>query len=276
MPFKIIADSCCDITPELKRKLGIIMVPLTLLLGERAFTDDENLNIASFTAQMTACTEKIGSAAPSPELYSDAFEGGDAFAITLSSNLSGSHASALVGKQLAEERANKQIHVFDSKSACAGELLVALELKKMIDANNPFPRIVSSIESFISEMRTYFVLDNIDNLLKNGRLNRIVGTIISALGIKPVMGADKDGHIQMYTQARGHRQIVDRLADTIERSGKKTDGKSLVIAHCDNPGLAEKLMDAVRSRYNFSEIVVVPTRGVSTIYANVGGIVLAF
>jgi fatty acid-binding protein DegV len=125
-------------------------------------------------------------------------------------------------------------------------------------------------------MKTYFVLDNIDNLLKNGRLNKIVGRIISVLHIKPVMGADKDGNIALFSHARGLNQIVDKLADTIEKSGKKTEGQSMVITHCNNPTLAQKLMTAIQNRYRFKEILIVPTRGISSVYANDKGIVMAF
>ena len=272
----IVADSCCDMTPELRERLGVASVPLTMTIGEKSFTDDEALNLPDFMTEMKNCKEKVGSAAPSPLLYKEAFSGGQApFAVTLSSNLSGSYSNALLGKSLAgEDGAN--VHVFDSKSASAGEVLLVMKIRNMINEGIQKAKIISSIESFIRNMKTYFVLDSVDNLLKNGRLSRIKGTLISVLNIKPIMGSDGNGNIALFSHARGQNQIVEKMTQTIEKSGKNTNGESMVITHCNNPGLAQKLMDAIKSRYQFKEILVLPTRGLSSMYANEKGIIMAY
>lgn len=277
MTEKIIADSCCDMTPALRERLGVISVPLAMLLGEKSFIDDETLDLPAFMEEMKNCTDKIGSAAPAPYLYQEAFQTGEtAFAITISSKLSSSYANAMLGKAMAEEEGAADLHVFDSKSASAGEVLLAIKLRALLDAGLQKPRIIAAMETFIQEMKTYFVLDNIDNLLKNGRLNKVVGKLICLLHIKPVMGADGDGNIALYDHARGQNQIIRKLTDLIEKSGKRTEGESLVITHCKNPGLAERLREAVQSRYHFQEILIVPTGGLSSTYANAGGIIMAF
>lgn len=276
MEPKIVVDSCCDVTPAIINEYDIISIPLTLVLGERNIPDDDKLDLTAFLQDMKKCKEKIGSAAPSPVLYKEAFlKASKSFAVTLSSNLSGSFASAIAGMMLAkEESPEAQIHVFDSKSACAAEVLITLKIGEMIRAGLQYQRIVETVEEFISQMKTYFVLDSIDNLLKNGRIGKITGRIISALNIKPLMGADRDGHIALYSHARGEKQIIEKLADTIGKSGREV--KKIVIAHCNNPTLAEKLKETINKRYNFKDILIVPTRGISTIYANDKGIVMAF
>jgi EDD domain protein, DegV family len=276
MDHKIIVDSCCDVTPELTKEYGITTIPLTLVLGDRHITDDDDLDLTQFMLDMKNFKGKIGSAAPSPGLYRDAFiKAGKAFVVTLSNNLSGSYASAMAGKQTAEEESpDTQVHVFDSKSACAGEVLVALNIGDMIRSGLQASKIIEMAEDFIAHMKTYFVLDNIDNLLKNGRIGKITGKLISALNIKPLMGADADGNIALFSHARGEKQIIEKLADTIEKSGK--DVKRIVIAHCNNNGLAEKLKDAIIKRYHLDDILIVPTRGISSIYANDKGIVMSF
>jgi fatty acid-binding protein DegV len=120
------------------------------------------------------------------------------------------------------------------------------------------------------------VIDNIEKILKNGRLGKITGRLINYINIKLIMGSDGAGNIARYGVARGHRQIIEKLLDTIAKSGRKTDGESIVITHCNNPTLAEKLMRAIEGRYRFREISVVPTSGLSSVYANVGGVIMAF
>ncbi|WP_232436749.1 DegV family protein [Paenibacillus senegalimassiliensis] len=277
LSHKIVVDSCCDVTPELSESLGIVTVPLTITLGDKNVVDDEQLDLPSFMEEMKNCTGKVGSASPSPMLYKEAFQGApSSFAVTISSHLSSSYASAVLGKSMIEEEdANAEVHVFDSKSACAGEVLIAVKLAKMIKEGHQRSKIISTIDSFIHDMKTYFVLDNFDNLLKNGRLNKITGKLISVLNIKLIMKAD-DGNIGLHSHVRGQKQIVEKLADTIGKSGKDTRGESMVIAHCNNPGLAEKLRDKIKSQFHFDEILIVPTRGISSVYANEKGIVMAF
>lgn len=276
MEHKIIVDSCCDVTPELIEKYGITTVPLTLTLGERNIVDDDNVDLPKFMVDMKNSKEKVGSAAPSPGLYKDAFiKACKSYVVTLSSNLSGSYASAMAGKQMAlEEAPDTEVHVFDSKSACAAEVLIAIKIGEFIQSGLQQSGIISVVDDFISQMKTYFVLESIDNLLKNGRIGRVTGKIISVLNIKPIMGADGDGNIALFSHARGEKQILEKLADTIEKSGREV--KSIVIAHCNNPGLAEKLMETIKRRYHFKDILIVPTRGISSIYANDKGIVMAF
>lgn len=275
MEYKLVADSCCDLTNELKQEWGVTSVPLTLTLAEKEFTDDDNLDLPQFMTEMKACKGRVGSAAPAPGSYADAFKGANAFAVTLSSSLSGSYASAMSGKSIAEET-GADVHVFDSRSAAAAEVLIVMKIRKLIHEGLQKPEIITRVENFIKEMRTFFVLDNIDNLLKNGRLNRITATIISTLHIRPIMGADGDGNISLVSHVQGWKQVVKKLADTIASDGRPTKGKSLVITHCNNPSMAEELKGEIERRYEFAEILVLPTRGVSSLYANEKGVIMAF
>lgn len=276
MDQRIVVDSCCDVTPELCEEFNITSVPLTITLGERNITDDENIDLPQFMEDMHSCKSRIGSAAPPPILFKEAFmEAQTSYTVTISSNLSASYSSAVMGKDMAQEE-GAVVHVFDSKSASAGEVLIALKTGEMIKAGKQHSEIIASIEGFIKQMKTYFVLENIDNLLKNGRINKITGTIITVLGIKPIMGSDGDGNIALYSHARGEKQIIERLTDTIKKSDRNFEGQSMVIAHCNNPGLAERLMNEIKRRFPFREIHIVPTKGISSMYANNKGLIMAF
>lgn len=274
---KIIVDSCCDMTPQLKERLDVESIPLTMSLGENEFTDNDALDLDRFMAEMEACTEKVGSASPSPFLYQEAMESArDSFVVTLSSRLSGSYASAVAGKTLAEENGKADTYIFDSKSASAGEVLIAVKIRELLLKGTPRQHIIQAIDHFIENMKTYFVLERYDNLQKNGRLNRIAGKLISVLNIKLVMGSDGSGNIALFAKLRGINQMIEKLLSLIEGSGRKTDGENLVISHCNNPGVAKLLEAAIKQKYHFKEIFVVPTGGISSLYADDGGIVMAF
>ncbi|MEL4106622.1 DegV family protein [Oscillospiraceae bacterium WX1] len=276
MEWGIVVDSCCDMIPEICDDVELLSVPLTINLGDRSFSDNEELDIPSFLEDMKDYQGKIGTAAPAPLLFKDAFvKSCKAFAVTLSSNLSGSYASALVGQELAQEE-GAEVHVFDSKSASAGEVLISLKIGEMIRAGVSKQTIIEKIDAFILQMKTYFVLENIDTLLKNGRIGKITGKIITALNIKPIMGSDGNGNIALFSHARGEAQTIEKLSDMIRQSGRDMTGERMVIAHCNNINLAEKLKGVILQRHSFKDILIVPTRGISSVYANEKGLIMAF
>jgi len=276
MTYKLIADSCCDMTKVLRKKLGLVSIPLRMVLGEKEYVDNEDLDVDMFIRDMNSYKGKAASSCPSPADYRDAFLGsGTAFAVTLSENLSGSYSSAMAGKALAEEQ-GADVHVFDSKSASAGEILVALKIRELIDMGKQKLEIIDKVGKFIKEMKTFFVLENLDNLIKNGRMNKIVGHIATIMHIRPILGSDGDGNIALFSKVRGSRQALDKLADTIEESGKQTEGETMVITHCNNLSGATLLKKIISERYKFAKIHIIPTGGLSSMYANNGGIIMAY
>lgn len=278
MKERIIVDSCCDMTPEMRKELQIVSVPLSMRLGESEFVDDEGFDALAFLEKMKQWDDKVGSAAPSPMRYQEAIQNSasPSFVVTLSSHLSGSHESAITGNKLAQNAGYEGAYVVDSKSASAGETLIALKLHGLLAASTARDEIIHVIEKFVENMRTLFVLENYDNLQKNGRLNRITGRIIHALNIKLIMGDDDTGNIKMYGQARGVNKMVEKLLKLIQDSGKDTKDGDIVISHCNNPALAERLAKVIEERFQFKKIWVVPTGGLSTLYADDKGIILAF
>ncbi len=277
MNYKIIVDSCCDMPQDLKQKLAVSAVPLTMTLGKKEFIDDETLNLQEFLREMKACADKVGSAAPAPLAYQTAMQSaGNSFVITLSKQLSGSYNSALAGKKLAEEDGKSHAIIVDSKSASAGQTLVALKLRELLTKEKTAEKVKTSIESFVDSMKTYFVLENYDNLQKNGRLGKIVGKLIQVLDIRLIMGSDGKGSISLFKKTRGTKGIIKHLLDLIQQSGKNTVDETLVISHCNNFSLASELASAIKKRFFFREVLLVHTGGLSSLYADNKGIVMAF
>ena len=277
MKNQIIVDSCCDMTPEMKQEMGIISVPLTMMLGEREFCDDDALNMNDFTSLVKHFSGKAGSASPAPYLYQNAIESAEsAYVVTLSSKLSGSYNNAVVGNNEAVENGAAPACLFDSKSASAGQTLIAIKLHELISAKMPKEQIVEVMHRFIDNVKTYFVLENYDNLQKNGRLSKVTGSFIQMLNIKLIMGADGNGEIVLFNKCRGVKSMIGHLLSLIESSGKEIRNGNLVISHNNNPNMAEQLKSLIAENFNFKKVYVVPTGGLSSLYTDDKGIVLAF
>jgi len=269
--YKIIVDSCCDMTPEMEQRFGITTVPIHLRLGEEEFLDDRALNLSDFMTAMRNCTGKVGSAAPSPIAFTEEMTG-DAFVVTVTSAMSATHQNARLG---AEDVPHK-VYVFDSKTASAGQTLATIKLQELIQLGKSQSQIIGSMNLFIDKMKTYLVLENFDNLIKNGRLGKVKGAVASILNMKLILGADGDGQIGLFGKVRGKAKMLQRLVSLVEDEGRSTEGQSAVISHVNNPGLAQQLADMLKERFNFKEIFVVPTRGTASMYADDQGIVFAF
>ena len=277
MKNRIVVDSCCDLTQEMKDEMGITSVPLTMVLGDKVYCDDDSLDIADFVEQVKSYKGKATSASPSPYSYSEAIEGSeDAFVVTLSEKLSGSYTNAVLGNRETVEGGGKSACVLDSKTAAAGETLIAIKLHELIKANLPTDAIVSAIHQFIENMKTYFVLENYTNLQNNGRLNKVTGILISMLNIRLIMGADGNGEIMLFQKCRGFKQMISHMLFLIESSGKDTKNENLVISHCNNHKLATLLKGYIEERFHFKKIYVVPMGGLSSMYVDDQGVVFAF
>ena len=278
MSYKIIVDSCGELTPEMKESKRMVSVPLTLQVDNKEIVDDESFDQASFLALVAASENCPKSACPSPEKYQMCCEGEEEriYMVTLSANLSGSYNSAVLGRQLyLEEKGKKQIHVFNSCSASVGETLIALKIQECEEKGMSFEQVVDTTEKYIRGMRTYFVLENLDTLRKNGRLSKAKALVATALKIKPIMGEDGEGNFIQLDQTRGMNKAMMKMLEYAQKNMEHPEEKVFAISHCNCPERAEILRDEIKKRFPVKDVIVVDTAGVSSMYANDGGIIIA-
>lgn len=283
MSYKIIGDSCCDLTEKYKKDSHFALVPLTLQVDDTYIRDDETFDQARFLQLIRESKSVQKSACPSPEEFMAAYEGEEdmVFVVTLSQHLSGTYNSAVLARNLFYEEhpgSEKKIHVFSSDSACCGESLVAFQIQEMAETGASFEEIVEKVGYFRDHMSTYFVLETLDFLRKNGRLTGLASILASALNIKPIMAGDH-GVIVKLDQARGITKALNKLCDTVVadavKAGVDTKNRILGIVHCNCPERAEAVKAQICSRLSFKDVYIAPAAGVSSLYAGDGGIVIA-
>ena len=278
MSFHIVADSCCELTADMKKRENIEIAPLTLEVGGESILDDETFDQKYFLKRVAECPECPKSACPSPDYFRKSFLNGAerCYAVTLSAQLSGSYNSAVLGANLAqEENEDLKIHVFNSRSASIGETLIVKKIVECEEAGMSFERVVETVELYISTQNTYFVLENLETLRKNGRLSKAKALVASALKIKPVMGATPEGDIVQLDQARGINKALMKMVDAIVNDAQHVENKTLAISHCNCPERAEMVKEALLERLAVQDVFVLDTQGVSSMYANDGGIIIA-
>ena len=278
MSYKIIGDSCLDLTEEMKKDSHFQMIPLTLQVDDVQVIDDETFDQKRFLELVKNSPNCPKTACPSPETFKKAYacEEEDVYVITLTSKLSGTYNSALVGKEMYEEEYGpKNITVIDSWSASAGELRLALFIEELCKAGTPFEEVVKKVEDFkTNQMKTFFVLETLDTLRKNGRLTGLQAFFATTLNIKPVMGAE-EGTIIKLDQARGINKGLSRMCSIAVKSVPDPENRIAVVAHCNNADRAKLVKEELLKLAPFKQVVITATAGVATVYAGDGGIVMA-
>ena len=278
MRYKIVIDSCGELIERWEADPAIERAPLTLTVEGEDIVDDETFDQAYFLKKVAESPECPKSSCPSPERYRTAYDcdAEHIYAVTLSAELSGSYNSAVLGMNLLKENApDKKIHVFNSRSASVGETLIALKIEECEQHGMEFEEIVETVENYINSQNTYFVLENLETLRKNGRLSNLKAFVANALKIKPVMGATPEGTIIQLDQARGMNKAWMKLVDYVVEQTESSQEKVLAISHCNCRERAEMVKDAIVKRIPVKDVVLLDTAGVSTMYANDGGIIVA-
>lgn len=276
MSYKIVVDSCCELPEEYKKDARFQIIPLGLEVGEYQILDDENFNQKEFLQKVAAYPHCPKSSCPSPERYREAYhcDAEEIYVITLSSHLSGSYNSAELGKKLYEEKyGEKKIHVIDSESASCGETQIAMQIMADKEAGLSFAETCERAENFKLRMKTYFVLDNLETLRKNGRLTGVKALVASTLNIKPVMVGNR-GVIEQKGQAIGINKALARMAEHIVADVDNPQERTLMITHCNRPERAEYMRSLMEKRASYRSVLIMDTAGISSMYANDGGIIV--
>lgn len=277
MSYKIVVDSCGELPERCKKDSHFESVPLVLDIDGHFVVDDDTFDQADFLKRVAESPNCPKSSCPSPERYMEAYDcdAENVYAVTLSAELSGSYNSAELGKRLyEEEKGKKNIYVFNSRSASVGETLIALKIEECEKAGMSFPEIVETVEAYIEMQHTYFVLESLEALRKNGRLSNLKAFVANALNIKPVMGSTPQGTICQLDQARGINRALKKMVDYIIERLKNPAEKVLAISHCNCPERAELVKKAILDRVSVKEIIILDTAGISSLYASDGGVIV--
>lgn len=283
MDYKIIVDSCCDLTEEMKSWRNLAVVPLTLELGTYRIFDDESFDQDDFIARMEAYDGIPRSACPSPEAFCSAMDGPEKniYILTITDKLSGSYNSALQGKNLYEEEhpGEKNIHVFNSLATSGLETLAAQEIKRLADGGTPFQQLIQAAEDFISNHTAlFFCLESLDALKSNGRLFSLAAAVIKKLKMKLICHRTAEGSIGLSGQDFATGRAISKMCDMIckDVEGLDLTDKALIISHVCCPEKAEMIQHKIEEKSAFGKIVILKASGLNSLYASKGGVIVSY
>ena len=277
MKWKIVTDTGSNIfkLDNLPENILFERVPMLLYLDGEEFQDTPVIDQINFINKMKA-SAKVGSACPSPGVYAEKFDGAEnVIGFTITGALSGSYGSALAGRDMIlEDNPDKNIFILDSKST-AGEVdLLIRKTIEFINEGKEFEQLVSELKDYHKKTRVAYMFKSIENLVKNGRVNKFIGSIVDRLNIHVIGIRSDEGTIEMTSRARGEKRAIKAFINDIIESG--FNGRMLEIAHVNNETLAEKIAAIMIEKYPNVDIKIRTTSGLCTMYTEAGGITVGY
>lgn len=277
MKWKIVTDTGSNIfeLKNLPEDTSFERVPMLLYLNDEEIQDTLDIDRTNLIEKMKN-SKKVGSACPSPGVYADKFRGAEnVICFTITGTLSGSYASALSGRDLIlEENPSKNIFVLDSKST-AGEIdLLIRKAINLIDDGKAFDELVEDLKEYHKKTRVAYMFKSIENLVKNGRVNKFIGSVVNRLNIHVIGIRSDEGTIEMTSRARGEKRAIKAFIKDMLNNG--FNGKMMEIAHVNNKILAEKISTIMIKKFPEINVKIRSTSGLCTMYTEDGGITVGY
>lgn len=284
MAYKIVVDSCCDLTAEMKEWGNLTVIPLTLQIGDYVIKDDENFDQDDFIKRMLSSNELAKSACPSPDAFAQACEGDEdeVYILTITDKLSGCYNSAVQGVELYKDDhpdSTKKIHVFNSLATSGLETIMAYKIKELADNGTAFDELVKTVEDFcVKDCFLYFYLESFDALKGNGRLFNLGAKVIEALRVKLICKRTDYGNISLAGKDLSENRIIQKLAAFVQRETDGCDltGKTAIVSYVCCKEKAETIAKVIKEKTNYENVIVLKASGLNSLYASNNGIIVSF
>ena len=288
MSWSIVADSSCNLRSYEPRAAHTVfhIAPLTITVGDTDYVDDAHLDVPAFHQAMTNHAEASSSSCPSAGVWAEYFrEADNVIAITISGHLSGSYDAACMARNMVLDdwmrdhdgiMTGKNIFVLDSRAA-GGKLEVLVQLLDTYLAEHPacaFEEAVDYIKRLEEHSQVLFSLSSYENLVKNGRMPRLAGTLATKLNIRVLGIASAEGTIKMVGPTRGEKKTYNKVVDSMASCGY--NGGLAYIDHVENPTAAADLRTAILQRWTQASVEILPCGALCSYYAEQSGLIIGF
>lgn len=279
MKYKIVVDSSANLLNDYlknEENIDFEVAPLTIRLLDEEFIDNDTLDVKDMLKKINASEVGAKSSCPSPNDFLKTFNSdkdGYTFVITITKKLSGSFNSAIVAKEMSENK--DHIYVLDSKATAGSMVILVDKLVELIKKGLSFAEISKEIKAYRDSMNLLFALDKFDSLVKNGRMNKVVAFIANLASIKALCYAD-DGDIRIKEKIRTFKGVLKRIVYNIGKMCENTKDRICVIAHTENLESAKFLKEEIENAYEFKEVRIMDNRGLCAFYSLEGGLIVSF
>lgn len=274
MQYKLVADSSANIFDM--NGVSFASVPMKIITTQAEYVDDPRLDVARMVAEVKVTKGKSGTSCPNMHDWLQAFEGADRiFAVTITSNLSGSHASAVqAAADYEASNPGAKVCVIDSLSAGPELGLILEQLRRWIGEGRSYEQMVEDIRLYQSHTHLIFSLESLTNLARNGRVSPAVAKIAGVLGIRVVGVASEVGTLEALHKCRGEKKAIETMFVEMQKRGYA--GGRVKIAHCFNDAAANSLQQLILAAYPNADVTIEPCAALCSFYAEQGGMLVGY
>ena len=286
MSWAIVADSSCNLRSWKPQApdTTFVSVPLTIHVGGEEFIDDANLDVAELNRTVAQESQASSSSCPSVGVWAEEFRRADnVIAITISANLSGSYEAANTARTMVLDEfmrdhagimTGKNIFILNSRATGGKMELIVELLDRYLTTNPSFDDVVAYLEKLDAASTVVFSLSSFDNLVKNGRMPRLAGSIASKLNIRMLGTASAEGTIKIVGPTRGEKKMYRKTIEVMSSDGYH--GGLVYIDHVDNEKSASELKAIIEAQWPQAEVHILPCGGLCSYYAEESGLIIGY
>ena len=251
---KVITDSTSDMPPETLRRLGVTVVPLMVLMGEKSYRDGIDITSREFYQRLPQLSKLPTTSQPSPGNFMKAYEealtdGSSVISLHLSAKLSGTYQNAVVASQ---NFPPGRVRVFDTQQVSAGIAFFVQTASEMARSGKNIDEIEAEMKSLRERVKIIATVDTLEYLQKGGRIGRLSSFVGSLLSVKPLLQV-KDGEVHPLERVRTRAKALQRVAEIVKEQGKL---ERVAIMHADDPDGAGELANLLSSVFPLKEMYI--------------------
>ncbi|MEN4279116.1 DegV family protein [Streptococcus pyogenes] len=250
--IKIVTDSSITIEPELIKALDITVVPLSVMIDSKLYSDNDLKEEGHFLSLMKASKSLPKTSQPPVGLFAETYENlvkkgvTDIVAIHLSPALSGTIEASRQGAEIAEA----PVTVLDSGFTDQAMKFQVVEAAKMAKAGASLNEILAAVQAIKSKTELYIGVSTLENLVKGGRIGRVTGVLSSLLNVKVVM-ALKNDELKTLVRGRGNKTFTKWLDSYLAKNSHRPIAE-IAISYAGEASLALTLKERIAAYYNHS------------------------
>lgn len=274
--IKIVTDSSADLPKEMIEKYNISVVPLTVTINGHDYQETKDITPQEFFSKMLSSEELPKTSQPSPAKFAESFSGFDEeteiLCLTISSGLSGTYQSALLGKDLVKSN----VTVFDTLAGSLSHGMQVMKAAQLVEQGKTMEEIVRSLEKYRESMNILVLLNTLENVVKGGRLSKFQGTLAKVLNIKVILERVEGGKIEILDKVRGKKKFQKRVVEIIQERGTDFPNTVFGITHTGNLEEVEEIKQEIQRLFNPKEILINYMGATMGTYAGKDGMIISF
>lgn len=250
-------DSTAYIPAALREELGIEMVPLNVVLEEKSYQEEIDLQASDFYPLVKQAKALPKTSQPSigymtGKLEDLAKEYDAVISIHLSSGISGTYQAMIAAGDMVD---GIDVHVFDSEISCMPQGFYVLEAVEMAKQNADPATIMARLKKMKQSMRAYFLVDDLTNLQRGGRLNSAQALVGSMLQVKPLLHF-VDKKIVPFEKIRTHKKALKRIMSLFAEDAATGRPIRAVVIHANREEDAQAFKEVLEQTYPNVEVML--------------------